>query len=135
MAGNLDISGLHQVALTTSDLDRSARFYGETLGLRLIAVFDPPGLAFFDLDGIRLSVQRVDEAPESSSVIYLRVPDIDAAVGMLKNADVAFERGPELVFSDTEGQFGAAGEEEWMAFLRDPDGHLLALVSRRPGCE
>lgn len=133
MADGLNISGLHQVALTTTDLERSALFYGKTLGLPEIAIFDPPGLAFFDLGGVRLSVQRVDSAQESSSVIYLRVSDIDAAVAQLKSARVKFERDPELVFRDDQGQFGAAGEEEWMAFLHDPDGHLLALVSRKGG--
>ena len=131
MASALDISGLHQVAITTTDLQRSALFYGRTLGLSEIAIFDPPGLAFFDLGGVRLSVQRVDKSQASGSVIYLRVADIDGAVAGLKNSGVAFERDPELVFRDDGGQFGPSGEEEWMAFLRDPDGHLLALVSRK----
>lgn len=51
--------------------------------------------------------------------------------GLHQVAMTCSEREPALVFSDEQGQFGAAGEEEWMAFFRDPDGNLLALLSRR----
>jgi len=43
---------------------------------------------------------------------------------------VVFEDEPHLVHRDEAGTFGAAGEEEWMTFFRDPAGNLLVLVSR-----
>ncbi len=125
-----NINGLHQVALTTFDLERSIKFYRDVLGLALIANFDPPGLAFFDTGDVRLSVQKVDKAEATSSVIYFRVPDIDSAAESLKKHSIELEQEPEVVFRDDQGQFGEAGEEEWMAFFRDPDGHLLAFASR-----
>jgi methylmalonyl-CoA/ethylmalonyl-CoA epimerase len=131
MADALTIDGLHQVALTTTDIGRSSRFYRETLGLKQIAVIDPPGLAFFDVGGVRLSMMQDLSAEPSSSVIYFRVADIDAAVAVLKQKSVNLEQEPELVFRDSQGQFGEAGEEEWMAFFRDPDGNLLALTCRK----
>jgi methylmalonyl-CoA/ethylmalonyl-CoA epimerase len=131
MADELTIDGLHQVALTTRDINRSSRFYRETLGLKQIAVLDPPGLAFFDVDGVRLSMMQNLTGEPSSSVIYFRVADIDAAVAVLKQRAVDLEQEPELVFRDSKGQFGEAGEEEWMAFFRDPDGNLLALTCRK----
>ena len=131
MADELTIDGLHQVALTTRDINRSSRFYRETLGLKQIAVLDPPGLAFFDVDGVRLSMMQNLTGEPSSSVIYFRVADIDAAVAVLKQRAVDLEQEPELVFRDSNGQFGEAGEEEWMAFFRDPDGNLLALTCRK----
>ena len=51
MANVLTIDGMHQVALTTTDINRSSQFYRETLGLKQLAVIDPPGLAFYDVDG------------------------------------------------------------------------------------
>jgi hypothetical protein len=39
---------------------------------------------------------------------------------------------PALVHRDTEGQFGPAGESEWMAFLKDPAGNTIGLVERHP---
>ncbi len=125
-----NINGLHQVALTTADLGRSIKFYRDVLGLPLIASFDPPGLAFFNTGDVRLSVQKVDKIEATSSVIYFRVPDIDSAVESLKKHSIDLEQEPEVVFRDDQGQFGEAGEDEWMAFFRDPDGHLLAFASR-----
>jgi len=131
MANALTIDGMHQVALTTTDIGRSSQFYRETLGLKQLAVIDPPGLAFFDVNGVRLSLLQDAAAEPSSSVIYFRVADIDAAVAVLKEKSVSLEQDPELVFKDSKGQFGEAGEEEWMAFFRDPDGNLLALACRK----
>ncbi len=125
-----NINGLHQVALTTSDLERSINFYRDLLGLPLIANFDPPGLAFFDTGDVRLSVQKVDKVEATSSVLYFRVSDIDAAAESLQNHSIELEQAPEVVFRDEKGQFGEAGEDEWMTFFRDPDGHLLAFASR-----
>ncbi|MCH8306831.1 MAG: VOC family protein [Proteobacteria bacterium] len=126
----LQIDGLHQLALTTADLERSTRFYRDILGLSLITSFDPPGLAFFQVGNLRLSIQKVDKVEAASSVLYFRVQDIGAATQSLKDNAIELERKPELIFRDDQGQFGEAGEEEWMAFFRDPDGHLLALASR-----
>lgn len=126
----LQIDRLHQLALTTADLEHSTRFYRDILGLPLITNFDPPGLAFFQVGDLRLSIQKVDGVEAASSVLYFRVQDIGAATQSLKDNAIELEREPELIFRDDQGQFGEAGEEEWMAFFRDPDGHLLALASR-----
>jgi methylmalonyl-CoA/ethylmalonyl-CoA epimerase len=123
--------GLHQLALTSSDLERSTGFYRDILGLEVIASFDPPGLAFFRVGDVRLSVQKVEKVEAVSSVVYFRVPDIDAAVESLKKHSIELEQEPEVVFRDDQGQFGEAGEAEWMAFFRDPDGHLLAFATRK----
>lgn len=125
------VSGLHQIALVTSNLERSTAFYRDTLGLPLIASFDPPGLAFFDLDGVRLSIQQNADRTAASSVIYLSVADIEGVTKSLQDHGVIFDREPELVFKDESGQFGEAGDEEWMAFFKDPDGNMLALASRQ----
>ncbi len=36
---------VHQIAQRAEDLDRAVDFYRDTLGVRFIARFDPPGLA------------------------------------------------------------------------------------------
>lgn len=127
---NPKIDGLYQIALTTADLARSTVFYQDVLGLPLIENFDPPGLAFFRVGDVRLSIQKADEVQATSSVIYLRVQDINAATESLKKQSIELEQEPKVVFRDDQGHFGEAGEEEWMAFFRDPDGHLLAFASR-----
>ncbi|HAX82847.1 MAG TPA: methylmalonyl-CoA epimerase [Actinobacteria bacterium] len=125
----MHITHLHQVAQRAADLERAVAFYGDTLGLRHIATFDPPGLGFFDLGGTRLLVER--NAP--SALLYLGVDDIAGAWEALGAAGVELVDPPHLIFSDDTGVFGPARQEEWMAFFKDSEGNLVGLVERRPG--
>jgi methylmalonyl-CoA/ethylmalonyl-CoA epimerase len=122
-----DANALHQVAQHVDDLERAVAFYRDTLDLPLIATFDPPGLAFFDLGATRLLL----EAGASSALLYLRVSDIDGRVAELRDAGVTFEDEPHLIHRDDDGRFGPAGTEEWMTFFRDSEQNLLGLVERR----
>jgi methylmalonyl-CoA/ethylmalonyl-CoA epimerase len=122
------IEGLRQVALHASDLDRAEAFYRDVLGATPIARFDPPGLVFFDLGGVRLLLEQ--GAP--SSLLYLRVADIDAAWADLMAAGVEGGGEPHVIHRDDAGQFGPAGTEEWMAFFNDSEGNLVGLVEARP---
>lgn len=124
---------LHQVALASSDLERSIAFYRDQLGLSLVARFDPPGLAFFQLGHVRLLLERSDQPEPGSSVLYLRVPEIQQAYEALKSRRVVFSSEPQLIHRDDAGLFGEPGAEEWMAFFSDPDGNALALASRGAG--
>ena len=135
MTSPLSITSLHQAAVSTSNLARSVAFYRDALGLRLIAEFTPPGLAFFALGNTRLLVDAAAEAAGAeaklaSGVLYFRVADIHAAAGGLRARGVALDSEPHLIFRDSAGTFGPAGEEEWLAFFRDPDGNVLALAAR-----
>jgi methylmalonyl-CoA/ethylmalonyl-CoA epimerase len=120
---------LHQVAQRATDLGRASAFYERLLGVPPIATFDPPGLVFFDLAGTRLLVDR--NAP--SALIYLRVDDVREAVERLRADGVTIESEPHVIFSDAQGTFGAAGEDEWMAFIRDSEDNVVGLASRLPG--
>jgi methylmalonyl-CoA/ethylmalonyl-CoA epimerase len=95
----------------------------------LIATFDPPGLAFFDLGATRLLVEKGE--PGGTHVLYFDVDDIVAGAERLKARGVALDAEPHVIFADDAGQFGPAGDEEWMAFFRDPSGNVLALHARR----
>ena len=124
-----DISRLRQVEQRATDLDRSVAFYRDVLGVELMARFDPPGLAFFRFGEVRLLL----EASAPSATLYFGVDDIHATHERLRGRGVDFEQEPALVHRDDEGLFGPAGEEEWMAFFRDPDGNLLAITARLRG--
>jgi methylmalonyl-CoA/ethylmalonyl-CoA epimerase len=121
------VQGLHQVALHVEDMDRAEAFYGEVLGLRRVARFYPPGLAFFDLGNVRLLL----EAGAPPSLLYLEVPDIDEAWAELGAKGVTLEDGPHVIFRDDGGTFGPAGAEVWMAFFRDSEGNLVGLEETR----
>ncbi len=117
---------LHQIAQHADDLDRAVAFYSDVLGCELIARFDPPGLAFLRLGSVRLLLDTA--AP--GALIYLRVDDVRATAENLRDAGIQIDTEPHLIHTDTDGVFGDAGWEEWMAFVRDSEGNLVGLASR-----
>ena len=119
---------LHQVGLRVANLDAAEAFYRDVLGVRFVARFDPPGLLFFDFDGVRVLFEKGEA---SGGVLYLWCEDIDAAVADLQAKGVAIESGPHAIHKDDAGTFGPAGETEWMAFFEDPSGNTVALATRR----
>ena len=118
---------LVQVAQGVEDLERASAFYAELLGKAPAASFDPPGLVFFDLDGVRLLLDR--GAP--SSLVYLEVEDIEARVAALRAAGVTIESEPHVIFSHPDDTLGPAGTAEWMAFFKDSEGNTVGLVEHR----
>src|SRR5262245_66621992 len=105
---------LVQIAQRAEDLARATEFYTLLLGTGPTASFDPPGLVFFDLDGVRLLVDRA--AP--SALHYFDVQDIDATVDRLREQGVTIEGEPHVIFGHDDDTLGPAGTDEWMAFVR-----------------
>ena len=121
---------LYQLAMSVPDLDEAEAFYRDVLGARFVARFDPPGLVFFDLDGVRVLFERGGE-PHANSILYLWTDDMEGRVAELEAKGVAFSGAPHPIHKDEDGTFGPAGETEWMAFFEDPAGNVLALVTRK----
>lgn len=115
-----------QIAQHASDLDRARAFYGDLLRREAAAVFEPPGLVFFMLDGVRLLLER--GAP--SALIYLQVHDVHSEIARLRVAGVEVVAEPQLIFHHDDGTLGPAGSDEWMAFVKDSEGNTIGLVSR-----
>ena len=124
----LSLSTIHQIAVHASDLDRSIEFYRNQLGARLIAKFDPPGLAFFRFGETRLLLEKA--GPRTA--LYFRVEDIAASYELLRARGVPFDTEPRVIHRDDDGLFGPVGAEEWMAFFHDPDGNVLAIAAQVP---
>jgi methylmalonyl-CoA/ethylmalonyl-CoA epimerase len=117
---------VHQIAQYAGDLDRAVAFYTTVLGCELITRFDPPGLAFLRLGDVRLLL----DGGAPSALIYLRVGDVRAVADDLRSAGVTIETEPHLIHADTDGAFGPAGWQEWMAFVKDTEGNLVGLANR-----
>jgi predicted enzyme related to lactoylglutathione lyase len=118
----LAIRKLGQVSVPVKDIARAVAFYRDVLELKLL--FQTGGMAFFELGGLRLMLS-VPERPEfdhPGSVLYYDVPDIHAAYELLRSRGVEFLGAPHAV-----GKLGAA--EVWMAFCRDTEGNVLAVMS------
>ena len=121
------LTKLHQIGARAEDFAATRAFYEDVLGARHIETFDPPGLMFFEFSGVRLLFERGNDP----ATLYFWVDDIDAAHAELEAKGVAFDSAPHMIHRDDTGTFGAAGEEEWMAFFKDPGGNTLALATRR----
>jgi methylmalonyl-CoA/ethylmalonyl-CoA epimerase len=124
--GDFGLREIGQIAVPVSDLDRSIAFYRDVLGMRFLFQA-PPGLGFFDCNGIRLLLDAPakKQAENYSSIIYYKVADIQAAFASLTSRGVNFAVEPERVAK-------MADHELWMAFFHDPDDNLLAIMSEVP---
>lgn len=118
------LNSIGQIAIPVTDVDRAAAFYRDVLGMRFLFQA-PPGLAFFDCGGVRLMLDGPARAQAgNSSVVYYKVADLQASFAALTARGVTFEAAPHLVAKLPD-------HELWMAFLRDPDRNLLALMEER----
>lgn len=127
----LKVESIYQLSMPVLNLDESVDFYDSVMGLPLIARFDQPvELAFFQLGSTRLMLEKSDEKL-SGSVIYLQVSSIEERVAELKAKSVEVMGEPRAIHHDVDGTFGPAGESEYMAFINDPAGNVVALVERK----
>ena len=112
-----------QIAVPVRDVDRAIAFYRDVLGMRFLFQA-PPGLGFFDCAGVRLMLDGPAgaQAGKHGSVLYYKVPDLQEAFATLTGRGVVFEGKPHLIAKMRD-------HELWMAFFRDPDGNLLALMA------
>ena len=115
---------LVQVAQRAEDLDRATRFYERLLGEPPVARFEPPGLVFFPLQGVRLLLERA--AP--SALLYLHVGDVRARIEALRGDGVEVVGEPQVIFVHADDTLGPAGTAEVHAFVRDSEGNTVGLV-------
>ena len=121
----IGIARIGQLSINAHDLDRATSFYRETLGLPHL--FTVPKMSFFDCGGVRLML-ALPEKPEfdhPSSILYFSVPDINAAHRQLEARNVRFESKPHLVARLPQ-------HDLWLAFFKDSEDNLMALMSEVP---
>ncbi|HKQ86204.1 MAG TPA: VOC family protein [Candidatus Acidoferrales bacterium] len=120
----IGISRLGQVHIPAQDIERATAFYKDILGLPLL--FTASGMAFFDCGGVRLMLSRPEGAGlQSGSILYFSVPDIIGAHRRLKDNGVRFEAEPHKIAE-------MPTHDLWMAFFRDSEQNLMALMSEMP---
>jgi len=117
------LSAIGQIAVNAHDINRAIDFYRDKLGMKFLFTA-PPGLAFFDCDGIRLmlSLPAKPEFDHPSSIIYFNVDDIQQAYETLSERGVEFEEKPAFVAN--MGTY-----DLWIAAFRDSEDNLLAMMS------
>ena len=109
-----------RMLLRPSELDRSHRFYRDTLGLAIHRQFgsaEAPGLVFFLGNGFLEVSGRSSESPGTALALWLQVRDVHAEHRRLLDIGVPILREPR------QEAWGLV--EMWIA---DPDGVQIVLV-------
>jgi predicted enzyme related to lactoylglutathione lyase len=122
---DLSSARVGQASINVHDLEQAMAFYRDTLGLHFL--FQAPKMAFFDCAGLRLmlAIPERAEFDHPSSVFYFKVDDIQAVTATLQARGVQFDAPPHLIAHMPD-------HDLWMAFFRDVDRNLLALMSEVP---
>ena len=149
----MTVSRIDHVGVTVADVERSLRFYRDTLGLRVIndsLLTSPEVAALLGLDTIELRSVDLDSGdgrvfellhyvrPAGRHVDYesrdpgtghvaLTVDNLEAVRVRIEAAGGKVISSAELHVSDPGGAFDGA----ICLYVRDPDGMILELVQRR----
>jgi len=116
-----EITSIGQIAITVQDIARAVAFYRDIVGLKFL--FETGGMAFFDCGGTRLMMSQPEKPGSThSSIIYYKTGDIQATADAIAAKGVQFEAPPRMIAKMPD-------HDLWMAFLRDTEGNLLALMS------
>jgi catechol 2,3-dioxygenase-like lactoylglutathione lyase family enzyme len=106
------------VILLVSNMDKSTRFYRDTLGIP-VKTKSKDWTEFFNKDtvlALHPAKKKSKMKTGSGMLVGFEVSDLDATVKVLKQKKVKFFKKP------TEEPFGKH------AIIQDPDGHLVSIA-------
>ncbi len=126
-ASQVKLGKIGQIAITVTDLVRAKNFYQTTLGMQFL--FDAGQLCFFQCGDVRLMIATGDpNALRGGTILYFKVDDIHAVHGALLDGGVEMMQAPHRIARMPD-------HDLWMAFLKDPDGNVIGLMSELPRAE
>ncbi|MCU0634624.1 MAG: VOC family protein [Gemmatimonadaceae bacterium] len=115
---------LGQVAVVVQDVARATAWYRDVLGLTHL--FDaPPGLAFFDIGGVRLMLSRPEGESGGSSVLYYAVIDLTAMFARFARHGATILHEPHRIATLPD-------HDLWMGFVKDSEGNVVGVMSEVP---
>jgi catechol 2,3-dioxygenase-like lactoylglutathione lyase family enzyme len=113
--------------ICTRDRASAARFYRDTLGLRL--KLEDDYAAVFEIGGIDLRVSTVpDFTPHEHTVLGFSVADVAAAVKALLEKGVTFNTYKGFN-QDELGVWSLPNSALRVAWFDDPDGNVLSVTN------
>jgi catechol 2,3-dioxygenase-like lactoylglutathione lyase family enzyme len=116
------ITGTDFLIVGSTDLDRSVKFYGETLGLERGKQWGKMPAHEFETGNLTIAVMQSDafglDFKPNTSPLEFRVDDFESAKSTLESRGVEFQ-------GDTIDS-GVC----YQAFFRDPDGNVLGIHHR-----
>jgi methylmalonyl-CoA/ethylmalonyl-CoA epimerase len=121
------VTGVAQLAMTVADVERSVAFYRDVVGLKFLFTA-PPGLGFLDCGGTRLMLAtRESGGPtEAHPVVFYRVASVREFVAGLVARGIPLHEEPHVIAKPPHADL-------WLAFILDPDGHLVGFMSEEKG--
>jgi catechol 2,3-dioxygenase-like lactoylglutathione lyase family enzyme len=126
----------HHVGLTVTDIDRSQAWYREALGLELQLTFELPGevrgamlragggarVELFEVPGAKPGLSFADPPTAMRQAgfghVAFETDDLDGAYAR------ALDAGASPVWAPRQ----SPEPDRRMAFIHDPDGHLIELI-------
>lgn len=115
--------------LSTTDLERARKFYGETLGLKPYTMEGAPeGHVLFQTDGGDMIQLYLRPAPPKAenTVACFHVKDLEAEVAELKGKGITFE---EYDYPTLKTVNGIATINRFKsAWFKDPDGNIISVT-------
>jgi DNA-binding CsgD family transcriptional regulator/catechol 2,3-dioxygenase-like lactoylglutathione lyase family enzyme len=118
-----EVVGLGQVARSVKDIGQTEAWYRDVLGLTHLFTFGK--MAFFDCGGTRLMLAEAEDSQPAESILYFRVPEIEAAYGRLLESGAESLSAPHMIHRHDDGT------EEWMAFFKDLEGRPIGIMASR----
>ena len=114
----------------TTDASRAARFYGESLGLRVRS--DDAFALVLEANGVELRLQKVAAfAPQPFTVLGWQVRDLSTTLEALQGRGVRVERFAGMS-QDALGAWDAPSGAR-VAWFKDPDGNVLSVAQYPAG--
>jgi catechol 2,3-dioxygenase-like lactoylglutathione lyase family enzyme/uncharacterized protein YunC (DUF1805 family) len=134
-AAGIQVKGIDHVTLVVKDLEKSRRFYRDSLGMREISrpAFSFTGLWFqAGKTQIHLILEFADSAPAGNQLpqnlrsalsqhVAFEVEDVMAIIGRAKELRLPIVAGPK-----------PRPDGYMQVFITDPDGHVVELCSPPP---
>jgi len=119
---DLQLDRVVQIGIMVKDLEAATAFYRDMLGLKHL--FSAPGMAFFDLGGLRLMLGQAGGDYPPCTYLYYKVDDIEAAAATLQARGVKMTEEPEVAHR-------MPGMELWLALFEDMDRNIVALMCEK----
>lgn len=115
------LQDIAQIAFSVPDLAEAKVFYQDVLELKFL--FEAGTMAFFQCGSVRLMIGEAEKPTLSEgTIVYFRVADLKTTAHLLESRGISFVQQPHLVAR-------MKSHDLWMAFLKDPAGNTLGLMS------
>jgi catechol 2,3-dioxygenase-like lactoylglutathione lyase family enzyme len=115
--------------IAVKDIEVASRFYEETLGLKRFATEGAEAVVYKSgMTTLFVYESRYAGTNRATAATWILGEGLDGVVQTLKQKGVTFEHYDDLPGTTRQGDVHVAGKAK-LAWLKDPDGNILALAS------